>query len=74
MVMASNFFFSILDVIQVLNDLTCRENLVIFRELPDFLGGRCTSENDGGCLRSDKGPWRTLKEISMVNMDCSLRF
>ncbi|KAM3341774.1 phosphatidylinositol/phosphatidylcholine transfer protein SFH6-like [Capsicum galapagoense] len=34
-------------------------------ELPDFLGGSCTCENDGGCLRSDKGPWRTLKTSTM---------
>ncbi|KAJ4918004.1 Phosphatidylinositol/phosphatidylcholine transfer protein SFH13 [Raphanus sativus] len=35
-------------------------------QLPDFLGGSCSCFGEGGCLRSNKGPWNDPEIMKLI--------
>lgn len=47
---------------------------VLFSQLPDFLGGSCTCPVEGGCLRSNKGPWSDPDIMKVPTLDINMFF
>ncbi|KAM1393069.1 hypothetical protein EV1_028746 [Malus domestica] len=55
--------------IQVLDPKSLSKLLEVIdsSQLPGFLGGSCTCSAEGGCLRSNKGPWNDIEIMKLLH-------
>ncbi|CAK7356394.1 unnamed protein product [Dovyalis caffra] len=62
-VLGSNYLSNLLEVIDQRCDVHANLRHI---NLPSFLGGNCTCSDYGGCLFSDKGPWKNPEILEML--------
>ncbi|KAL0325764.1 UNVERIFIED_CONTAM: Phosphatidylinositol/phosphatidylcholine transfer protein SFH1 [Sesamum radiatum] len=58
--------FRLLALVPSSHGFTTQSTLLLVSELPDFLGGSCSCKYEGGCLRSDRGPWKQTSVAEQV--------